>query len=163
MQTTTRVLIVDKDSAAPELLRGLLSTSEVIQIVGKAMGSSEAVEATRTLAPDVVVMTVERPGLDELEASRSIRETAPKTAVLLIMDALDYALLPDAIRAGAQGFLLEDTSREELIATIKRLADGNMVIDPRFTERLVGHVYISPPPRRAWWRRKAARAASKPI
>jgi DNA-binding NarL/FixJ family response regulator len=159
VKTSTRVLIVDKQSAARELLRGLLSTSEEIEIVGEAMESGRAVEAVRTIAPEVVIIAAEPPGFDELEASRAIRETASETAVLLIMDALDYAFLPDAVRAGARGFLLGDISREELIATIKRLAEGKMVFDPRLTEGLGDHVYMLPPPRRAWWRRKGARRA----
>jgi DNA-binding NarL/FixJ family response regulator len=134
---TRRVLVVDDQELVRAGLRAILETNG-IDVVGEAGDGEAAVELARDLHPDVVLMDVRMPVLDGIEATRRIRgggDTAPRVLVLTTFDLDEYIF--EALRAGASGFLLKDAPRSELLRAIEVIADGEALLAPTATRRLV--------------------------
>jgi len=118
--------------------RMLLEAQPDIHVVGEARDGEEAVAEAHRLQPDVVLMDVRMPRVDGIEATRRIRSEACPTAhvlVLTMFDVDDYVY--GALRAGASGFLLKDASAEHLLMGIRLVADGDELLDPAVTRRLI--------------------------
>jgi len=135
---TLRVLVVDDQELVRAGLRAILEVSGV-EVAGEAGNGAEAVDMARELRPDVVLMDVRMPVLDGIEATRRIRASddpdAPRVLVLTTFDLDEYVF--EALRAGASGFLLKDTPREELLRGIEVVAAGDALLAPSATRRLV--------------------------
>jgi DNA-binding NarL/FixJ family response regulator len=116
-----------------------------IDVVGEAQNGREAVEAARTLRPDVVLMDVRMPEMDGIEATRRIVLSGVSSRVLILttFDLDEYVF--QALRAGASGFLLKDVGRERLVEAIRTVAAGEALVAPTVLERLVAH-YVRRPP-----------------
>ena len=125
-----KVLICDDQVVVREGLRAILSTTDEIRVVGEAGSGAEAVEKVAQLQPDVVLMDLKMPGVNGVEATRLIRDRYPDTRVLVLTtyDADEWVF--DAVRSGAAGYLLKDTSREGLIEAIEGTFAGKHYIDP---------------------------------
>jgi DNA-binding NarL/FixJ family response regulator len=108
-----------------------------LTIVGEAADGEEAVRLSALLQPDVVLMDVRMPGMDGIEATRRIveRSTESKVLVLTTFDLDEYVF--NALRYGASGFLLKDVPPVELVRAIRAVADGDAVVDPSVTRRLL--------------------------
>ena len=137
---TIKVLIADDQALVRAGFRVLVDAADGLEVVGEAEdGESSAVAMTALLSPDVVLMDVRMPGTDGLEATRRIldekREDGPRVLVLTTFDADDYVY--QALRAGASGFLLKDTEPDQLIEAIRVIAQGDALIAPSITRRLV--------------------------
>ncbi|EOD69185.1 response regulator [Amycolatopsis vancoresmycina] len=117
--------------------RMLLESTPDTEVVGEAETSAEAVRRTAELRPDVVLMGIRLPGADGIEATRRLVATGGRSRILVLttFDVDRYAFA--ALRAGASGFLLEDTRPEELLAGIRAVAAGDAVIAPALTRRLL--------------------------
>ena len=139
-----RVLIADDQELVRSGFRLVLEIAG-IDVVGEAQNGREAVEATRTLKPDVVLMDVRMPELDGIEATRRIALSGVPSRVLILttFDLDEYVF--QALRAGASGFLLKDVGRERLVAAIHTIAAGEALVAPTVLERLVTH-YVTRPP-----------------
>jgi len=124
-----RVLLVDDHDLFRSGLRNLLEEQRV-DVVGEAAGGAEAVRLVRELAPDVVVMDLNMPGMNGVEATRSIMNLAPRTRVVVLTISDQDADVMDAIVAGACGYLLKDASIHELIQGIEAAAVGDPPIPP---------------------------------
>jgi DNA-binding NarL/FixJ family response regulator len=134
--TVIRLLIVDDEAMVRKGLRLMLEAEDGFQVVGEAADGVEAIDESRRLGPDVVLMDVRMPRMDGVEACRRlVGETGTKVVVLTTFD-LDEHLFA-AVRAGASGFLLKASRPEELVAAIRAAADGNALIEPRMTKRLL--------------------------
>ncbi|GAA1022631.1 DNA-binding response regulator [Acrocarpospora pleiomorpha] len=133
----TTVLIVDDQHLQRLGLRMLLEGTDGITPVGEAANGVEAVRMAAELRPDVVLMDVRMPGMDGLEATRRIVAAGGRTRVLIVttFDLDEYA--HDGLRAGASGFLLKDARPEELVAGIQAVANGDAVVAPSLTRRLL--------------------------
>jgi len=117
-------------------LRLVLETEDDLQVVGEATDGIEAIEATRRLRPDVVLMDVRMPRLDGVEACRRLVADDDVKVVVLTTFDLDEHLFA-AIRAGASGFLLKASPPEDLVAAIRAAQAGNALVEPKMTKRLL--------------------------
>ena len=136
----TRVMIVDDQEVVREGLRAILGTVPGLDVVGVAANGAEAVESFPSVRPDVVLMDLNMPIMNGVEATRALRATHPdvKVLVLTTYDAEEWVL--DAIRAGAAGYLLKDAPRERLIEAIKGTAQGSSHVDPAVAGGLLARV-----------------------
>ncbi|MFB9837157.1 response regulator [Actinoallomurus acaciae] len=137
---TIRVLLVDDQPLLRTGFRLILEGEADIAVVGEAGDGAQAVELTRTLLPEVVLMDIRMPGVDGIEATRRIvREEAakhdPRVLILTTFDLDEYVV--EAVRAGASGFLLKDAPPEDLVTAIRIVADGNAIVAPSVTRRLL--------------------------
>ena len=126
-----RVVVVDDQELIRRGLRMLLDTSDDVEVVGEARDGEEGLEVVRRLAPDVVLTDARMPRLDGVGmiAALAADSAAPPVIVLTTFD--DEQLVRAALDAGAAGFLVKDASTEELVAAIRAVAQGGLVIDPR--------------------------------
>jgi DNA-binding NarL/FixJ family response regulator len=135
-----RVLIVDDDALVRSALMLMLGGRADLTIVGEAGDGEQAVVAARDLQPDVVLMDIRMPGIDGIEATRRVvaRPGAPRVIMLTTFDTDEHVFA--AIAAGAEGFLVKDTSPADLIDAIKTVASGESMLSPSVTTTLVAHV-----------------------
>jgi DNA-binding NarL/FixJ family response regulator len=142
----TRVLIADDDDLMRAGLAELLTGDPSIEIVGEAATGREAVERTRRLDPDVVVMDVRMPDLDGIGATRELARVASRAKVLILTTFEEDDYIFGALRAGASGFLLKRTRPEELIAAVHTIADGESLLSPSVTRRVIDRMSQQPAP-----------------
>ncbi|MGZ4412206.1 MAG: response regulator, partial [Gaiellaceae bacterium] len=137
-----RVLIVDDHDLFRTGLRNLLVENGVT-VVGEAGTGSEALRLVRELVPDVVVMDLNMPGMRGVEATRRITSDAPLTRVLVLTISEDDSDVVDAILAGACGYLLKDSSVDELLRGIESATIGESMISPTIASKVLQHVRSS--------------------
>jgi NarL family two-component system response regulator LiaR len=137
-----RVLIVDDHDLFRSGLRNLLEDEGVL-VVGEAAAGQEALNIVREVAPDVVVMDLNMPGMGGVEATRHISTIAPLTRVLMLTISDQDNDVIDAILAGACGYLLKDSSIQELIAGIKAASRGESLISPTIASKVLQRVRAS--------------------
>jgi DNA-binding NarL/FixJ family response regulator len=134
---TTRVLLADDQELMRMAFRMVMDTQPDLEVVGEASNGLEAVEATRSLEPDVVLMDVRMPELDGVQATRSIVDSQSSARIIILttfdLDEYVYA----ALRAGASGFLLKDAPPSELLSAVRAVASGDAVVAPSVTRRLL--------------------------
>ena len=142
----TRVLIADDDALMRAGLVELLTADPEIQIAGQAATGRQAVEQTRRLVPEVVLMDVRMPDLDGIGATRELARTTPGARVLILttFEQDDYVF--GALRAGASGFLLKRARPEELIAAVHTVAAGEALLSPSVTRRVIDRMAQQPTP-----------------
>ena len=131
-----RLLLVDDEAMVRTGLRLILETEDDLRVVGEAATGVEAIEQASRLNPDVVLMDVRMPRMDGVEACRRLVEASNAKVVILTTFDLDEHLF-SAIRAGACGFLLKASPPEELVSAIRAANDGNALVEPRMTRRLL--------------------------
>lgn len=139
-----RVLLVDDQ---PLLLSGfalILSTEPDIVVVGQVTDGLQAIDAVREQRPDVVLMDVQMPVLDGIEATRVVvGESDAKVVILTTFDSDDY--LFDALRAGASGFLLKNAETDDLLDAIRAVAGGHALLAPEVTQRVISRMTDAAP------------------
>ena len=135
-----RLLIVDDQQLVCEGLRAILSAVPDIEVVGVATNGSQAIELVERLRPDLVMMDLKMPGMNGIHATRAIRERFPAVFVLVLTtyDADEWVF--DAIRAGAAGYLLKDSSRDTIVAAIRGPLAGQTHVDPNVADKLFAQV-----------------------
>ena len=134
---SSTVLLADDQPLLRMGFRMVLESQDDLSVVGEAADGREALELTRRLAPDVVLMDVRMPGMDGIEATRLIVEQGLTSRVLILttFDLDEYAHA--ALRAGASGFLLKDALPNDLLSGIRAVASGDAVVAPSVTRRLL--------------------------
>lgn len=132
-----RVLIADDHGIVRDGLAGVIAAQTDLEVVGSVENGAEAVESCRSLAPDVVLMDLEMPVLDGIEATRVIREEHPETAVLVLTSFSDARRITAALGVGAAGYLLKDASAEDVIRGIRAAAEGGAPLDPKAARLLL--------------------------
>ena len=123
-------LIVDDHEVVREGLRLTLSRAPHIRIVGEAGDGASAIEMALRRRPDVVIMDVRMPGMDGLEATRSLTDQAPDTRVLIFTAYSERSLLSRAFDSGATGYILKEAPHETLVRAIEKVAAGEGYVDP---------------------------------
>ncbi|HAM53869.1 MAG: DNA-binding response regulator [Candidatus Rokubacteria bacterium RBG_16_73_20] len=134
------VLIVDDHEVVRLGLRSLLGREKAIEIVGEAATAEEAVAQAERLRPTVVVMDVRLPDRSGIEACREIRAAAPDTRVIMLTSYADDEAVFASILAGASGYLLKQAGGLDLVRAIERVADGQSLLDPGVTEKVLEKV-----------------------
>ncbi|MEV4656261.1 response regulator transcription factor [Micromonospora sp. NPDC049301] len=133
-----RVLLADDQHLVRTGFRVILEVEDDIEVVGEAADGARAVTMARATHPDVVLMDVEMPGMDGLEATRLITGEGPGAPAVLILTTFDRDdYLFAALRAGASGFLLKNGTPEELVEAIRVLARGDGLLAPEITRRVI--------------------------
>jgi DNA-binding NarL/FixJ family response regulator len=139
------VVTADDQPLMRAALRMYLSTEPDIEVVGEAADGLEAVELAERLRPDVVVMDLRMPRLDGIEATRRLVAEQIRVLAITTFDVDEYMV--DALRAGASGFLLKDTTCEELLRAVRVIAAGDALLAPHVTRRLLDrYAHRLPPP-----------------
>jgi DNA-binding NarL/FixJ family response regulator len=142
----TSVVVVDDQALVRAGFRVLVNSAPDLEVVGEAADGLEAVSVVAATRPDVVLMDVRMPKLDGLEATRQIvRARAANTSRILMLTTFDLdEYIFDALRLGASGFLLKDTPPEELLAAIRVIAQGDALLAPSVTRRLIAEFASRP-------------------
>jgi DNA-binding NarL/FixJ family response regulator len=132
-----RVAVADDQALVRSGFAVLLRSADDIEVVGEAANGREAVDLVALERPDVILMDIRMPEMDGLEATRHIVGSNAETRVLILttFDLDEYVY--GALRAGASGFLLKDTAPEELLAAVRVVAEGEALLAPRVTRRLI--------------------------
>jgi DNA-binding NarL/FixJ family response regulator len=131
-----RVLLVDDHDLFRTGLVNLL-TEQGVHVVGEAGNGEKALRLVRDLAPDVVVMDLNMPGISGVDATREISAVAPRTRVVVLTISADNGDVVDAVMAGACGYLLKDSSIQQLIAGIRAAAAGESLISPQIAAKVL--------------------------
>jgi DNA-binding NarL/FixJ family response regulator len=146
MTTPIRVLLADDQELVRDGFATILDLQDDLEVVGSVGDGAAAIAAARSLTPDVVLMDVRMPVMDGIEATRRILgggSAAPKVLVLTTFDLDEYVFA--ALQAGASGFLLKDTPRAGLLAAVRAVAAGDVLLSPVVTRRLVQRFARRPP------------------
>jgi two-component system response regulator DevR len=137
---TLRILIVDDHEVVRLGLRTLLSNQANFVVVDEAASAKDAIEKAVQHRPDVVVMDIRMPGENGIEACREIKAHLPNTEVLMLTSYAEDEMLFDAISAGAAGYVLKQGGSDELIRAIQRVGQGEALLDPAVTQRVLARV-----------------------
>ena len=138
-----RVLICDDQVVVCDGLEMILNNDPDIEVVGTAYDGSEALELLPEVKPDVVLMDLKMPVMNGIQATREINKHYPMIKVLVLTTFGDDEWVFDAIRAGASGYLLKGTPRDELIKAVKGTASGETHVDPNVAGKLFSQVASS--------------------
>lgn len=139
--TPVRVLVADDHPVVRSGIVGMLAGEADLEVVGEAPDGETAVARARALAPDVVLMDLRMPGLDGVGATAAVlRESAGRTRVVVLTTYDTDADILRAVEAGATGYLLKDTPRDQLVAGVRAAARGETVLAPAVATRLVTSV-----------------------
>jgi DNA-binding NarL/FixJ family response regulator len=131
-----RILLVDGHELLREGIKSVLGREPDLAVVGEAGDGNTALERCRALAPDLVLLDARLPDMDGLEVLRLIQREAPGTRTLMLASCSDAETVVAAVQAGAMGYLLKDVPAAELLRSIRAMARGQVVVDPR----VVGHL-----------------------
>jgi DNA-binding NarL/FixJ family response regulator len=135
---TTRVLLADDQEMVRAGLRLILAAEPDIEVIAEAGDGNAAVAAARRLRPDVTLMDIRMPNLDGIEATRQILACTPPPTRVVVLTTFDIdSYVYQALRAGASGFLLKNAPPEALVQAIRVVADGEGLLDPAVTRRVI--------------------------
>jgi DNA-binding NarL/FixJ family response regulator len=140
---TYRIIIVDDHEVVRLGLRTLIDNQEELIVVDEAGDADEALRKTIQHSPDVVVMDIRLPGKSGIEACEEIKEAVPDVEVLMLTSYAEDDLLFEAISAGAAGYVLKQGGGDELVRAIKRVAQGEALLDPAVTQRVLARVRLA--------------------
>ena len=132
-----RVVIADDHGVVRDGLAGVIAAQPDLEVIATVENGAEAVESCRSSAPDVVLMDIEMPVLDGIEATRIIRGESLATAVLVLTSFSDVRRITAALDVGAAGYLLKDASAEDVVRGIRAAAAGGAPLDPQAARLLL--------------------------
>ncbi|MFE3658751.1 response regulator [Streptomyces sp. NPDC059165] len=133
---TIRVVVADDQELVRSGFAMILDAQPDVEVVAEAADGAQAVDAVRRLAPDVALLDIRMPGVDGIEACRTIsRETVCRTVILTTFDSDEYVY--EALHAGASGFLLKDVRRDDLVHAVRVVARGDSLLAPSVARRLI--------------------------
>ncbi len=149
MTQPIRILIVDDQRLMREGLRTLLELEEGVEVVGEAGDGEQSLALYTELEPDVVLMDVRMPGMDGVEATYRIRQQWPDARIIILTTFDEDEYIFEALRAGAQGYLLKAVSGHELATAIRTVAAGKALLDPAITGKVMAEFALLSKPARA--------------
>ena len=135
--TPIRILITDDHLIVREGLRLILETADGLEVVGEAADGTECLRLLPDLAPDVVLMDLQMPGMDGLTAIGHLRREHPEIAIVILTTFNEDELILRGLQAGASGYLLKDTDRRTLLDTITAAARGETLLKPEILSRVL--------------------------
>lgn len=152
----TKILIADDHGIVRAGLRALIHAETEMELVGEASGGYETIELVEKNQPDVLVLDLSMPDLDGIAVTRSLKAKFPGLRILILTLHEDKALLKEAIKAGAAGYILKRAAESELVSAIRTILRGDLYVDPSLVRTLIGE------PRRAAPNSPAAKEALTP-
>lgn len=142
---TLHVLFADDHPLFRKGMRALLTATADIIIVGEATTGQEAIDLAAELQPDVILMDVQMPGINGVEATRQILHTSPHIRILVVTLFEDDASVFTALRAGARGYVLKDAQEAEMLRAIRAVGNGEAIFSPSIATRLIDY-FATPRP-----------------
>lgn len=139
-----RLLIADDHELVRESLHTMLADTPDIEVTGEAENGKEAVKLCRSLEPDLVLMDVRMPEMDGLEATKVIKQAQPEVSVLMVTTHREPDYLLEAVRAGAAGYILKESSAGELLDAVRRVLGGEPILDHGLAMRLLERITGEP-------------------
>ena len=139
-----RILIADDHPLFRKGMRTLLTATADTEVIGEATTGREVIELAAALQPDVILMDLQMPGVNGIEATRQILQTSPHIRILVITLFEDDASVFSALRAGARGYLLKDADQDELLRAVKAVSRGEAIFSPSIAQRLI-HYFAALP------------------
>ena len=133
---TISILVADDHAVVRAGLRALLQSDPSLHIAGEAAGGLEAISLVEKLQPDILVLDLSMPDMDGILVTKELHEKYPSIRILILTVHEDKALLREAIRSGASGYILKHAAEKELIEAIKRIFHGGMYVDPKMLPSL---------------------------
>jgi DNA-binding NarL/FixJ family response regulator len=133
----TRILVADDHALFREGLRALLAAIPDIEFVGEAATGEEAIAQAEALGPDVVLMDINMPGVNGIEATRRILHTSPDIGIAVVTMLEDDASVFAAMRAGARGYVLKGSHHDEMLQVIRAVANGQALFGPAIATRMM--------------------------
>jgi two-component system, NarL family, response regulator NreC len=132
-----KVLIVDDHAIVRAGLRALIKAEADLELIGEATGGLEAIEKVQSLIPDVLVLDLSMPDMDGLAVTRKLKETQSRCSILILTVHEDEALLREAIKIGAAGYIIKHAAEGELISAIRSVHRGEMYVHPKMIRSLI--------------------------
>lgn len=134
----TRILIADDHAIVRAGLRALIHAEPGLNLVGEAAGGYEAIDLVEKNRPDVLVLDLSMPDLDGISVTRNLKQKYPDLLILILTLHEDEALLKEAVKAGASGYILKRAAEAELISAIQTIQRGDLYVDPSMVRVLLG-------------------------
>ncbi len=135
-----RLLVAEDHALVREGIRSMLASEADLGVAGEASNGREAVEACRSLNPDLVLMDVRMPEMDGLEATRAIKAAQPTVSVLMVTTHRDPDYLLEAVRAGAAGYVLKESTKRELLDAVRRVLSGESSLDQDLSMQIMRRI-----------------------
>ena len=135
-----RILLVDDQTVVREGIAAIISTDPDIEVIGQAAHGEEALSLMRHLHPDLVLMDLQMPVMNGVQTTKELKKNYPQVPVLVLTTYAADEWVFDAVQAGAAGYLLKDSRRDELVAAIKGTVEGESFVDPAIAGKLLHHV-----------------------
>ncbi len=132
-----RVVVVDDNDLARESLCDMLEDEPAVEVIGEASSGGEAISVCAELRPDLALMDIRMPGMDGLEATRRVKKDHPRISVLMVTMHEDPDYLFEALKAGAAGYVLKDSTQEEMISAVLGVLSGESSLDPDLAAKLL--------------------------
>lgn len=136
----TRILLADDHALFREGLAGIINSQADMQTIGEAEDGFEALVKAQELKPDLILMDVQMPGMDGLEATRQIKQALPDTVIVMLTIRDDDDLLFDALKYGAQGYLLKDIHSQEMLKMMRSAMQGEAALSPALAGRVLSEL-----------------------
>ena len=133
----TRVLLADDHALFREGLAGIIASQPDLEVVGEANDGLEAVVKAQELKPDLILMDVQMPGMDGLEATRQIKQALPETVIVMLTVRGDDEMLFEALKNGAQGYLLKDIQSKEMLSMLRGALKGEAALSSALAARVL--------------------------
>lgn len=146
MTDVIRVIVVDDESLVRAALRVFLESADGFEVAGEAANGADAVALVRAVHPDVVLMDVQMPIMDGIEATRRLTREFPGIKIVALTTFSTERVVVPMLSAGASGFLVKDTSPERILDAARLAFDGGYVLSPRVAENLVNSIQANEPP-----------------
>ncbi len=132
-----RILIADDHSLFRQGLRSLLEAEGDLRVIGEAASGREALRAALETKPDIILMDIQMPGLDGVEAAKEIIKESPEAKVIMLTMYRQDAYVFEAVKAGARGYLLKDTDAGVLVDAVRRVNQGEVLLDAELAEQII--------------------------
>lgn len=133
----TQIVIVDHHDLAREGLRDMLVDEPDLEVVGEAANGLQALALCSRVRPDLVMMDVRMPEMDGLIATRGIKQSLPRTSVLMMTMHENPDYMYEALKAGAAGYVLKDATQDDVLAAVRQVLSGGSVLEPELSARLL--------------------------
>lgn len=140
------MIVVDDESLVRAALRVFLDSADGFELVGEAQNGADAVTLVRAVRPDVVLMDVQMPTLDGIEATRRLTREFPGIKIVALTTFSTERVVVPMLSAGASGFLVKDTSPDRILDAVRLAYDGGYVLSPRVAQELVTAIQANEPP-----------------